>query len=138
MDNSGHDKTPTDEITNAKTPTPAEQDPSTNIVENNKVLQQALGPLVAEFKLLIKSVNTVHTDYKDLKQVISKQKEEIKHELIDKIDNNTTKLVETSQENRILCKENESLKSRLDHIEQNQLLNNVIITGIPQNPFRTV
>ena len=136
MDNSGHDKTPTNKITNAETPTPAEQDPSTNIVENNKVLQQALGPLVAEFKLLRESVNTVHTDYKDLKQVISKQKEEIKHELIDKIDKNTTKLVEISQENRILCKENESLKSRLDRIEQNQLSNNVIITGIPEGPYK--
>ena len=135
MDNSGHDKRPTDEITNAETPTSAEQDPSINIVENNKVLQQALGPLVAEFKLLRESVNTVHTDYKDLKQVISKQKEEIKHELIDKIDKNTTKLVEISQENRLLRKENESLKSRLDRIEQNQLWNNVIITGIPEGPY---
>ena len=86
MDNSGHDKRPIDEITNAETPTSAEQDRSTNIVENNKVLQQALGLLVAEFKLWRESVNTVHTDYKDLKQVISKQKEETKHELIDKID----------------------------------------------------
>ena len=66
MDNSGHDKRPTNEITNAETPTSVEQDPSTNIVENNKVLQQALGLLVAEFKLLRESVNTVHTDYKDL------------------------------------------------------------------------
>ena len=116
MDHSGHDKTLTDKITNAETPSPVEQDPSTNIVENNKVLQQALGPLVTKFKLLRESVNTVHTDYKDLKHVISKQKEEIKHELIDKIDKNTTKLVEIRHENRILCKENESLKSRLDRI----------------------
>ena len=64
-----------------------------------------------------------------------KQKEEIKHELIDKIDKNTTKLVEMSQENKVLCKENESLKSRLDHIEQNQLSNNVVITGIPEGPY---
>ena len=135
MDHSGHDKTPTNKITNAETPSPVEQDPSTNIVENDKVLQQALGPLVAEFKLLRESVNTVHTDYKDLKQVISKQKEGIKHELIDKIDKTTTKLMEICHENRILHKENESLKSRLDRIEQNQLSNNVIITGIPEGPY---
>ena len=91
MDHSGHDKIPIDKITNAETPSSVEQDPTNNIVENNKVLQQALGLLVAEFKLLRESVNTVHTDYKDLKHVISKQKEEIKHELIDKIDKNTTK-----------------------------------------------
>ena len=135
MDHSGHDKTPTDKITNAETPSPVEQDPLTNIEENNKVLHQALGPLVAKFKLLRESVNTVHTDYKDLKHVISKQKEEIKHELIDKIDKNTTKLVEIRHENRILRKENESLKSRLDRIKQNQLSNNVIITGIPEGPY---
>ena len=88
-------------------------------MENNKTIQQVLGPLVTEFKLLRESVNTVHSDYKDLKHVITKQKDEIKHELINKIDKNTSKLEEISQENRILRKENESLKSRLDRIEQN-------------------
>ena len=134
MEHSGHDKMSTDKIANEETPTPSseEQDSPTNIAENNKALQQALEPLVAEFKLLRESVNTVHTEYTDLKHAISKQKEEIKHELIDK---NTTKLVEMSQENKILCKENESLKSRLDRIEQNQLSNNVIITGIPEGPY---
>ena len=135
MEHSGHDKMSTDKIANEETPSSEEQDPPTNIAENNKALQQALGPLVAEFKLLRESVNTVHTDYTDLKQAISKQKEEIKHELIDKIDKNTTKLVEMSQENKILHKENESLKSRLDRIKQNQLSNNVIITGIPEGPY---
>ena len=135
MAHSGHVKMSTDKTANEETPSSEEQDSSTNIAENNKALQQALGPLVAKFKLLRESVNTVHTDYTDLKHVISKQKEEIKHELIDEIDKNTTKLVEMSQENKILCKENESLKSRLDHIQQNQLSNNVIITGIPKGPY---
>ena len=135
MDYSGHDKTPTEKPVNSETPFSADQDSSINTAENNKVLQQALGPLVTEFKLLRESVNTVHTDYKDLKHVITKQKEEIKHELINKIDKNTSKLVEISQENRVLHKENESLKSRLDQIEQNQLSNNVMITGIPKGPY---
>ena len=39
-----------------------------------------------------------------------------------------------SNENKILRKENEDLKTRLYHIEQNQLSNNVIITGIPEGP----
>ena len=90
MEHSGHDKMSTDKIANEETPSSEEQYPPTNIAENNKALQQALGPLVAEFKLLRESVNTVHTDYTDLKHVTSKQKEEIKHELIDKIDKNTT------------------------------------------------
>ena len=135
MDYSGHDKTPTEKPANSETPFSVDQDSSINTAENNKVLQQALGPLVTEFKLLRESVNTVHTDYKDLKHVITKQKEGIKHELINKIDKNTSKLVEISQENRILHKENESLKSRLGRIEQNQLSNNVMITGIPKGPY---
>ena len=135
MDYSGHDKTPTEKPVNSETPFSVDQDSSINTAENNKVLQQALGLLVTKFKLLRESVNTVHTDYKDLKHVITKQKDEIKHELINKIDKNTSKLVEISQENRILRKENESLKSRLDRIEQNQLSNNVMITGIPEGPY---
>ena len=71
----------------------------------------------------------------DLKQTISKQKEELKHELADKIDKNTSQLIEISHENKILHKENEHLKTRLDHIEQNQLSNNIIITGITEDPY---
>ena len=135
MDYSGHDKIPTGKPAISETPSSADQVSSINTAENNKVLQQALGPLVTEFKLLRESVDTVHSDYKDLKHVITKQKEEIKHELINKIDKNTSKLVEISQENRILRKENESLRSRLDQIEQNQLSNNVMLTGIPEGPY---
>ena len=135
MDYSGHDKIQTGKSAISETPLSADQVSSINTTENNKVLQQALGPLVTEFKLLRESVDTVHSDYKDLKHVITKQKEEIKHELINKIDKNTSKLVEISQENRILRKENESLRSRLDRIEQNQLTNNVMLTGIPEGPY---
>ena len=100
-------------------------------VEENSILKQALGPLITEFRLLRESVNTIHQDYADLKHTISKQKEELKQDLTDKIDKNTTQLIEVSNENKILRKENEDLKTRLDRIEQNQLSNNVIITGIP-------
>ena len=40
-----------------------------------------------------------------------------------------------SRGNQILKKENEHLKTRLDHIEQSQLSNNVIHTGIPEGPY---
>ena len=135
MDYPGHEKTSTENSANLVIPSSADKDSTINTVENNKVIQQALGPLVTEFRLLRESVNTIHSDYKDLKHVIMKQKDEIKHELINKIDKNTSKLVEISQENRILHKENESLKTRLDRIEQNQLSNNVMITGIPEGPY---
>ena len=61
-------------------------------VEENPILQAALGPLVKEFQLLRESVNTVHSDYTDLKKTISKQKEEIKIELADKIETNSKQL----------------------------------------------
>ena len=71
-------------------------------IEGNASLTQALGPLITEFRLLRESVDTVHHDYADLKQTISKQKEELKQDLADKIDKNTNQLMEVSHENKIL------------------------------------
>ena len=62
---------------------------SNTSIEENVSLQKALGPLIAEFHLLRESVDTVHADYADLKQTISKQKEEVQHELSNKIELNT-------------------------------------------------
>ena len=101
----------------------------------NATLQAALGPLVKEFQLLRESVDTVHTDYKDLKQTISRQKEEIKQELTDKIEKNRIHLDKISSENLSLRKENNQLKTRLDALEQQQLSNNIILTCIPEGPF---
>ena len=100
-----------------------------------KIQKQAPGPLINEFRLLRESVETIHQDYADLKQTISKQKDNIKQDLTDKIEKNTTQLIEINKENKVLRKENNKLKSRLDHIEQNQLSNKVIITGIPEGPY---
>ena len=104
-------------------------------IEANTTIKQALGPLISEFRLLRESVETVHQDYADLKQTISKQKEDIKQDLTDKIEKNTSQLIEINRENKVLRKENNELKSRLDRIEQNQLTNNVILTGIPEGPY---
>ena len=103
--------------------------------EKNPTLQAALGPLVKEFQLLRESVNTVHNDYTDLKKTISKQQEEIKNELVDKIENNSKQLHKNTVENQYLKKENETLKSRMEALEQNQLTNNVILTGVQEDPF---
>ena len=84
----------------------------------------------------------MHNDYTDLKKTISKQKEEIKNELVDKIENNSKQLHKITVENQYLKKENETHKSRMEALEQNQLTNNVTLTGskkahlnhtIPQN-----
>ena len=54
MDYPDHDKSLTENSANLVIPSPADQDQDTptNIVENNKTIQQVLGPLVTEFKLL--------------------------------------------------------------------------------------
>ena len=104
-------------------------------IEENTTIKQALGPLISKFRLLRESVETVHQDYADLKQTISKQKDDIKQDLTDKIEKNSSQLIEINRENKALRKENNELKSRLDRIEQNQLTNNVIITGIPEGPY---
>ena len=104
-------------------------------VEENPTLQAALGPLVKDFQLIRESVNTVHSDYMDLKKTISKQNEEIKNELVDKIETNSKQLHKITVENQYLKKENETLKSRIEALEQNQLNNNVILTGVQEGPF---
>ena len=81
------------------------------------------------------SVNTVHADYADLKQTISKQKDKVKSELAHKIESNTQQLNTIAAENKFLRKENDLLKDRLAKIEQNQIGNNIIITGIQEGPF---
>ena len=68
-------------------------------IESNATLQKALGPLITEFRLLRESV---HADYSDLKDTISKQKEEVKHKLSDTIDSNTQRLTTISEENKAL------------------------------------
>ena len=125
------DKSQTNSSENPKnlTPCPSQE------AENNSVLRNALGSLITKFRLLRESVDTIHEDYADLKQTISKQKEDLKQELADQIDRNISQLNEVTHKNKILHKENENLRTWLDHIEQNQLSNNVIITGIQEGPY---
>ena len=113
--------------------------PSSNLTGLNAMggndcdkLQKALRPLMNEFKSLRDSVKS---DYTDLKHTITKQKDELQKELIHKIDGNTKQLSFISEENKLLRKENTELKSRLDTIEQNQLRNNVLVSGIQEGPY---
>ena len=115
------------------TPEAMEQSDKEEITGNNASLQKALGPLMNKFRSLRESVKS---DYADLKQTITKQKEVLQQELVDKIDNNARQLSSVCQENKILRKENDALKTRLDKLEQDQLRNNVMITGIQEGPYK--
>ena len=95
--------------------------------------QKALGPLMNKFRSLRDSVKL---DYADLKHTITKQKDELQKELVHKIDSNTKQLSLISEENKLLRKENTELRSRLDTIEQSQLRNNVLVTGIQEGPYK--
>ena len=55
---------------------------------------------------------------------------------MDKIDNNIRQLSSVCQENKIVRKENDTLKTRLDKLEQGQLRNDVMITGIQEGPYK--
>ena len=79
--------------------------------------------------------DSVKSDYADLKHTITMQKDELQKELVHKIDSNTKQLSLISEENKLLHKENTELRSRLDTIEQSQLRNNVLVTGIQEGPY---
>ena len=85
-------------------------------IENNTSLQNVLGPLINESRLLRESVSMVHADYSDLKETISKQNLDIKQELSQQINTNTAKLLTIAEENKYLGKENNILKECLGKI----------------------
>ena len=92
---------------------------------------------------------TVHHDILDLQSAVSQQKvditqmeqsvkeakQEIKQLLIEKIDNNSHNIQTIMNENKILKRENEKLKDRMNKLEKLQLENNVLISGQPEEAW---
>ena len=112
------------------------------------VLQEIIKEVREKKESVHKDYSDLHTDYDKLKiittqqEVISKLEETIttnQHNMTDnlmgKIDCNSSKLAEVAEENKCLHKENTALKDRLIKIELNQLGNNVIITGMQEQPW---
>ena len=64
-------------------------------------------------------------------------KEEITQQLKNDIQENKYNISRIVTENTCLKRENTALKEGLSQIEQNQLKNNVIITGIPEQQWET-
>ena len=89
-----------------------EMDPI-NIAAENTSLSNALGPLISEFHCLRELVDTVHADYADLKETISKQASTATADLVTKIESNSLQLTNIALENQNLCKENKELWDRL-------------------------
>ena len=74
-------------------------------------------------------------DFVDLKDVIVTEKGEFTESLSTKIEVNSTNINQLLEENRRLRWENSDLRERISKIEMAQLNNNIIISGMPEQPW---
>ena len=113
---------------------------------------QLLDPLLSQFKSLRESVDNkvgsleqaiqqqrkeVTDELHKIETSLIQHKEELTQQFKSDIQENKDNISRIVLENTSLKKENAALKERLNQIEQNQLKNNVIITGIPEQPWET-
>ena len=113
-------------------------------------LERVIGPLVTEVKLLRESMDEKYTK---LETAIEKQKEDMskdiekiektleshKAEISSNVNSNndltTARINSIINENKKMGQVNVKLLERIQRIESQQLSNNVIITGISENPW---
>ena len=122
------------------------------ITSTTNNLSQLLDPLLSQFKSLRESVdnkvgsleNTIQQQKIEVKEELhkiesslSRHKEELNKQFKEDIKQNRVSIQRIVNENILLKKENIELKDRLSRIEQSQLKNNVIITGIPEQQWET-
>ena len=104
-------------------------------------IKDAIAPIISEIQLLRESVhsdyNKLHADYVELQESITSKSGEIAEKLNDKIEVNAGKISQVIQENKLLHRENATLKERISKIESNQVRNNIIISGIPEGKWET-
>ena len=124
-----------------------------NITEDEPMndLKKIIENLVEEMRSLC---NTVHHDISDLQITVTHQKEDITKleesvtnttqdirnllvEKFEKIDVNEQKIKILIDENKTLKRDNVKLKERLVKLEKQQLDNNVLITGQPEEAWET-
>ena len=123
---------------------------NTNVDEHTSSINyaQLLDPLLSQFKSLRESVDnkvgSLEQQRKEMAEELHKietsliqHKEELTQQFKNDIQENKDNISHIVTENKCLKKENAALKERLSQIEQNQLKNNVIITGIPEQPWET-
>ena len=84
-------------------------------------IKDVIAPIISEIQLLRESVhsdyNKLHTDYVELKESITTKSNEVAEKLNLKINANTEKISQMIDENRLLHRENASLKDRISKIE---------------------
>ena len=120
----------------------------TNILDTSAVststqdtIRDVTAPIINEIQLLRESVhsdyNKLHANYVELQESITSRSGEIAEKLNQKIEVNTGKISQVIHENKLLRRENASLKERISKIESNQVRNNIIISGIPEGKWET-
>ena len=121
------------------------EDQETKSGEN---LKELIGPLVSEMKLFNDKITKLQVDVTaqklevkeeihKLEQSLITQRDQITEDLTKGIADNQRSICTILKENKELKQENQVLKERLDQIEINQLSNNLIITGIPENTWES-
>ena len=117
-------------------------------IKTGENLKDLISPLVSEIKLFNDKITKLQVDITSQKQEVKEEIHKLEESLItqrDKITEGLTKGIADNQrsictilkENKELKQENQALKERLDQIEINQLGNNLIITGIPENTWES-
>ena len=128
-------------------------------VQELKGLQELLTPLIDEvhslkenmdcnynrldekYSQLEKSISTqkedTMKDFKDLKELLLRQQDEITQKVSSQIETSNSSINAPWEENKILKWQYSLLNDRLNKIETNQLSNNIIITGVPEEPWET-
>ena len=104
-------------------------------------LSQLIEPIMKEFKSLKDTMVSQKSEISDelnrLKKVITSQKSEIINEINIKVDTNSKSILKVLNENQELKRELKELKEHVSKIETAQLSNNIIVTGISEQPFET-
>ena len=115
---------------------------ATNVDETTTEVQSShLEPIMKEFKSLKDTMLSQKSEPSDeiiiLKKVITTQKSEIINEINIKVDTNSKSILKVPDENHKLRRELKELKEHVSKIETAQLSNNIIVTGLPEQPFET-
>ena len=104
-------------------------------------LSQLIEPIMKEFKSLkdtmVSQKSEISEEINRLKKVITTQKSEIINEINIRVDMNSKTILKVLDENHELRRELKELKECVSKIETAQLRNNIIVTGIPEQPFET-
>ena len=115
-------------------------DESTTEVQSTH-LSQLIEPIMKEFKSLkdtmVSQKSEISEEINRLKKVVTSQKSEIINEINIKVDTNSKSILKVLDKNQELRRELKELKEHVSKIEMAQLSNNIIVTGIPEQPFET-